>query len=410
MTAAPKPTPQPTKTSFKDKLAKAAAVGPDPRAIALEKAEHPDNPIVKAAEEQISAPKEVAKPDESKAPEPPKPAPKEAKVEAPKAPEEKAEGLGQVLNRYKKLSKQYEGEIATLKQQLAKSGDVAEVMKRAEQSEARLKELESHMRYVDYSKSTEFQDKYEKPYNSAWEKAGAEMAELTIETAEGTRAANAQDLLRLVNLPLGEARKMARELFGDAADDVMAHRRVVRDLADSRQKALADAQKDAGEHEKLTKAKLAQVQESTVNLWKQHTAEDAQKYEFLKEKEGDEEWNGKLGSASKFVDSAIAAIAKVNDPSLSDEDRAKVIRDYASVRGRAVAFSALKLENKRLAAQLAERDAALAKYKSGEPTAGNGKPNSGPAQPTNRMGAFKSALQKAADSNPAMRNPPAWVT
>ena len=121
-----------------------------------------------------------------------------------------------------------------LKRKLDAFGDVEGLRKKHEAAEARARALDEEMRFIDYTKSSEFQDKYQKPYTNAWTRAEADLRELTVALEDGnSRPATVQDLLLLANTPLGEARKLASAMFGDAADDVMAHRRIVRELSPS---------------------------------------------------------------------------------------------------------------------------------------------------------------------------------
>ncbi|MBU2177498.1 MAG: hypothetical protein KJ556_20590, partial [Gammaproteobacteria bacterium] len=221
----------------------------------------------------------------------------------------------------------------------------------------------------------------------------ADFRELTVTDAEGNvRPASHQDLVRLVNLPLGEARKLANELFGDSSDDAMAHYRQVRTLAEQQNKALEEAKKTGSlkEQEKVeTTRKLA---EETGRSWQDFTSSDEQKYPFLQPREGDDEWNTKLASSREFVDKAFTANAF--DGKLTPEQRAEIIRNHASVRGRAIGFSMLRMENKRLKADLAERDKVIAQYKSAEPGAADGRSAANaPVTAANRLEAIKARMR-----------------
>jgi hypothetical protein len=278
-----------------------------------------------------------------------------------------------------KLVKQYETKLREATSRLveleAKVPDAAKAeaaAKRLEAAEKRAAELEDHMRFLDYSKSEEFRTKYQQPYEEAWQKATGELAELQVLNEDGSvaRQATAQDLLALANMPLGEARKMANQMFGDAADDVMAHRRRVRDLSDAQSKALEDARKNGGERLAKTKADHEARQAEVAKLWKEFSSADAEKYDFLKPKPEDDEWNERLTKANSLVDRAFAE--NPHDPKLTPEQRAQVVRRHAAVRSRAIAYSGLKLENSRLRAQLAAKEKELAQFSASAPTNGNG--------------------------------------
>ena len=349
---------------------------------------------------------ELSKPAEPKPTEKPPEKPVEKKVETPKGeqppaepaktqPEVKGEkkpGAWQIAESYKKKATEYEKRAVEAEARIAQMGDVDKLRQRAEQAETRLKELDDHLKYVDYSKSEEFNTKYQQPYEQAWTQAVSDLKELSVTLPDGNeRSGTVQDLLAIANLPLGEARKRAKEMFGEGADDVMAHYRKVRELSAAQQKALEDAKKNGAERQtQLTTAQKTAVEE-TARLFHQFREEDATKYDFLKPKEGDEQWNSKLKQATEYVDSAFSSSA--SDPRLTPDQREEIVRKHASVRGRAIGFTTLKVENTRLKNELAERDKIIAQYKGGEPA--NGQPHGGEAASTAPIDAMERFKQKA---------------
>lgn len=366
--------------------------------------EKPTAQHVKVIKEE-EPPKELPKPTPAKEEAPPEP-PKVVKTEkpAPEAPAtedvapEGKEKLGpwQLKTKYEKLAKTYEKENVDLKRRITEMGDVKNLQEKAERLEARNKELEESIRYHDYSKSKEYKTQYRQPFEEAWKAAVMDFSELTVTDAEGnTRVATHQDLYKLISLPLGEARKQANEMFGDAADDAMAHYRQVRALADKQNKALEEAKKTGSAKEQERMAQQQKVVEELGRTWVEHTASDEQKYSFLQAKEGDDEWNTRLQSAKKFVDDSF--LSNGANPKLTPEERSEIMRNHASVRGRAIGFSMIRLENKRLKAELAERDKIISQYKSAEPGAADGKPAvSSPVNPANRMSSIMEEIRKRA--------------
>lgn len=286
---------------------------------------------------------------------------------------DKKPGPWQLKEKWEKRAKTLEVENVELKNKLTKIGNPDELLTRAERAEARAKELADEIRYVDYTKSDEFKEKYAQPYDRAWAKAVADVKELVVTLADGsTREATANDMLEISNMPLGKARQVANEMFGDAADDVMAHRRVIRDLAEAQSKALEEAKKTGSSRMQEKTAAQERAVKETHELFDTYTKEDASKYEFLKEKEGDEEWNSKLSSALKFTNEAFTG--NPHDPKLTREERAAMVRRHAALKGRAIGFTMMKLEAQRLKAQLAERDKTIAELKGSSPSGGNGSP------------------------------------
>jgi len=72
-----------------------------------------------------------------------------------------------------------------------------------------------------------------------------------------------------------------------------------------------------------------------------------------------------------FVSDALSS--KANDPNLTEEQRANVIKKHVALRNRAIAYSVLVHENKQLKAMLAEKENALKAYGDSAPTDGEGK-------------------------------------
>ena len=125
----------------------------------------------------------------------------------------------------------------------------------------RNKALEDHISYVDFTKSSEFQEKYARPYTEAWNRAARDFGQLSVRIPDGkdpetdeprykTRAGTADDLLQLANLPLAQLDAAAEEMFGRSAARVIRHVEKVRELAEAQDQALQDAQKRTGERTK----------------------------------------------------------------------------------------------------------------------------------------------------------------
>jgi len=209
----------------------------------------------------------------------------------------------------KKIREEYEPEIQSLRSKVKEyetaNPEQAEVLtKELESIKKRRDELESEIRFIRYEKSSEFQEKFAKPYEDAWAKAVAELSELTVTDEEGnSRTATANDLMQLANMPLGEARRVAKEMFGDAADDVMAHRRSIRELSAAQNKALEDAKKLSGEREKELATKRQIEHQQTIKLWQTANEELAKKYpKWFSHVEDDPEGNSLLDKGLALAD------------------------------------------------------------------------------------------------------------
>lgn len=98
-------------------------------------------------------------------------------------------------------------------------------------------EYETQVRFLRFEESKEYRDKYKEPLNQAWKVAIEDIQGLKAGEGDEARDLNADDLFRVFNLPTGQARTMAEELFGKAASDVMRHRTRVRELTDAAKNA-----------------------------------------------------------------------------------------------------------------------------------------------------------------------------
>jgi hypothetical protein len=266
------------------------------------------------------------------------------------------------------------------------------------------KELADEIRFVNYTKHPEFQEKYQKPYESAWKRAVAELSEISLidEQTNQARTASAEDLLALVNLPLGKAREIANKTFGEFADDVMAHRKEIRNLFEQQQQALENERKMGSEREKQRHEQMSQAQAQVQTLikqtWEKENAEilKHEKFgQFFAPVEGDEEGNARLQKGYALVDKAFAA--NPLDPKLTPEQRIEAVRLHAAVRNRAAAFSRLTGRLTKLEAEKAALQKELDQYKSSTPPAG-GQPSSGQpsASPASARDAIFSALRAKA--------------
>lgn len=309
-----------------------------------------------------------------------------------------------------KLVDEFKGRAATLEKELAEvrksivpEHDRKALESRAQTAEARLKELEDEIRYVNYQKHPDFVKNYQQPYENAWKVATAELSEISIvdPTSQQQRPATPEDLMQLVNLPLGQARAIADQVFGPFADDVMAHRKEIRTLFEKQSQALKEA-KEAGslreqqqrEQQEKTQSELSgQIRE----LWERSNnqlLEDPQIGSFFKPREGDSDWNERLTKGFQLVDQAFSQ--NPTDPKLSPEQRAQVVRRHAAVRNRAAGWGAVKYENTKLRAQVEELTKELSQYKESTPPAQGTTSSATQAGPASAKDSVFGALRKLA--------------
>lgn len=252
-----------------------------------------------------------------------------------------------------------------------------EYVSKIEQLQKRNEELENEMRYVDYTKSEEFKKNHLTPYENAWKRATSELSEIQVNVDGEMRQASTQDLMTLVNLPLGKAREIADQVFGPFADDMMRYRTEIRDLFQKQQEALSEVREKGAAREKerleQTERMNAERNSHITEVWKaahDEIAKDQKVSRYVTPIEGDDESNAVLQKGFEFADKAFT----VNplDPSLSKEQRAEAVRMHVALRNRAAAFGRLTAMVSKLEANNKALEAELAKYKSTTPTTGGG--------------------------------------
>ncbi len=367
----------------------------------------PPPPKEKAAEKSTEKPVEASKEVEADeaAPDAAKPAADAAKPQESPQPEVagKKPSPWKLLEQYKTKYTEAEKQILELKNSVVPEAERTAMTTRMQQAEKRAQELEDEIRYVNYAKSQEFQDKHQKPYEQAWQRAMSELHELTITdpSNQQTRAVTANDLMELVNLPLGKAREVADAVFGNFADDVMAHRKEIKSLFESQSMALEEAKKTGAERESKRKQDYQNmygtVSKQTQEIWQKVNADmlaDPKIGEYFKPKEGDTEWNYSLTKGFQLVDQAYAE--NPMDPRLTPEQRKEVIARHAAVRNMAAGWRPLRRQVKKLQGQVKELEGELKKYKESTPAAGGTSQVSTISKPGSNRDSMYAALQKMA--------------
>lgn len=307
-----------------------------------------------------------------------------------------------LVDQFKERVAKAEARVLELEKQLLPEADRKIVTERLTASEKRTQELEEEIRHVNYEKSQEYQEKYLKPHQDAWKRAMAELGELVITVNGQQRQVTADDILQLVQAPLGRAREIANQVFGDFADDVMGHRKEIRNLYDAQSKALEDARKNGAEREKARnidlKNKADELQSFISTTWERANSgiqADEKIGKFFKPVEGDQEGNQRLAKGYELVDRAFNE--KSDDPRLTPEQRASVIKRHAAVRNRAAAFGRLVYQNGQLEARVAELQKQLDGFKRSSPPAGGSQPApETPAVAGTAMGRVLENLRKIA--------------
>lgn len=284
-----------------------------------------------------------------------------------------------------KLVDQYKSKVAELEKQVAGAGINATAVQDKERLSARVQELqtklndyEQEFRFVNYAKTSEYQEKYQKPYEKAWKDAINEFKELTVEDGAvpgGVRPIAAQDLMEIVNLPLAKAREAAEAKFGSFADDIMGHRKEIRRLFEAQSAALEDAKKNGAERDRLRSEQMQQMTQGAHRMigetW-QKAGEEAVKHEkygkYFAPVEGDQDGNQRLAKGFELVDRAFAE--NPLDPRLTPEQRQEIVRRHSAVRHRAAAFGRMVSQLEKAQTTIKHLTEELSQFKQSQPKVG----------------------------------------
>lgn len=334
-------------------------------------------------------------------------------TQAPEARKEKKVSPWRLVDDYKKTNSELKARLETYEKELGElkgTKPAAEVPKdvteRLSKAEARVKELEDDLRFTDYQRHPEFVTKYQKPYNDAWKLATSELSEVAITDPNtgAQRPATAEDMLALVNLPLGQAREYANKLFGEFADDAMGHRKEIKRLFDAQQNALKEARENGATHAKQvqeqTQAQRQQVDKAIKDTWesaKREVVTHEKHSLYLNPVEGDQKGNAALAKGIEFADKAFSANPR--DPSLSSEQRKEVVRMHAALMYRAAAYPRMRQWIEERDARIKELQERLDGYAESEPGQAAGTSTSTASEngkPSNPFIRFQQRLEKRA--------------
>jgi len=308
-----------------------------------------------------------------------------------------------LMDEFKARAAALEKELADTKSKLLPEADREAMTKRLTEAEKRAKDFEEEIRFVNYEKHPEYVEKFQKPYEQAWQRAMSELSELHIADGKGgKRAVVPDDLFQLTVMPLEQAREVAENAFGAFADDVMAYRKEIKGLFAAKQQALKDAKEKGAEREKLMAEQMTQQQQAVSKFVKETWDKvnsgllaDEKIGTYFKPKEGNKEWNERLAKGTELV--ARAFNERPDDPRITPEERASIIKRHAAVWNRAASWGALRHENESLQAQMAELKKELDSYKGSQPPTGGTIPDSGtPAATGSAMERMMGELRKRA--------------
>lgn len=363
-----------------DPFAKYGPAGDKPADKPPEPKEKPAEP--KGKPDAKATPKDKLPPD----PKPPeKPAdPKEGKVDDKAAPPKKAHGWSMYREEQKK-TEALTRELTELKAKLSgppkdfkidEHPEFKTVKERLTAEEKRRQELEDTIRFVDYEKSAEYQEKYHKPYVAAWRQGLENFTSLPVPTEDGnTRPATPKEFESIITATSsGEALRRATELLKDPATAAYAGQ--LRDRVMDAWRKAEDAKKEfreKGSERFKTEAELRSKEDAErAERFETVANEAVEKYpHWFKPEEGDDEGNGYLETGFMLANAAFGG--QIKDPQtnqMRDPTPEEMVLIHAQMRNKAAGFDRLAYKHARLSKRVEELEAELAEYRESDPPKG----------------------------------------
>ncbi len=259
---------------------------------------------------------------------------------------------------------------------------------------ARLEELESEIRFVNYEKSAEFRDKYQQPYQKKAQELTKEAGELIVDRPDGTfTAMTSAEFWDVVTAPsLNDAVKAARALFPEdhtKANQVLAMRKEVKASWDSMQQAKEEYRTKGAEREKQNQLQEQQKRQQQEHETKAQAEARQSKWaemndaalknpnlkEFFQAADDDAKGKELLTKGLKAADRAFGVGDRDTDGNLLGDDGKPVSEDdlialHSVVRNKAGAFNYVANRYRAANARIAELEKELEQFRGSQPTGG----------------------------------------
>ena len=343
----------------------------------------PEKPAPKAAEAKkpekpaAEAPKQAQdKPKDSTEGKQPDAGEKPTEGEKPltgEDPSKKFQLASDLRRDYRRLHAENERLANELKQARNGKGEPDEQAKvlgsKVESLEKRNRELEEEISYRDYTKSTDFQDKFKKPFENKLARVYRQVADLYVRDAEGNeRPATREDFDRVLESGQADARRVAKEIFGEEDfREVLQYRRELNELQQNADEEMKNWREKAKEREATRISEERKVREQAEVSFRKSTETYSEKYpQWFGNVEGDEELN-------KALEDGFASVDKSQDRNLPLDQRVDLL---AATRLKAASFGRHVITIKRLQSRVAELEETLKGYEKSEPGEGQGQRSS----------------------------------
>jgi hypothetical protein len=189
---------------------------------------------------------------------------------------------------------------------LRQSGDTTALMASIQELKKKNEQLTGEISARDFSKSPDFQTKYEKPFNDAANHGKKIIESLQVTDGEGNaRAADwKKDFAPIFSLPRPAARARAKEMFGEDAGDVMAQYDKLHELQESKEQALTEWQTGATERDQKQRAETLVRQQNISQAFELVTKNFMESDPEFQEKPDDAERTELWKKSQAIVDKA----------------------------------------------------------------------------------------------------------
>lgn len=328
---APKPAPEPAKAKTEGKSPEAKTTTPAKEGKTEEAPAEPES-----KPEHEFTPPQVAKPNELK---------------------KWAQRMGLKAQKAEAQVQQLTTRIAQLEAQPPKQlEDTANLAQELAAAKKQIGQYENELRLTKYERSGEYREKYQAPYQQAVNRAYREVKELIAfepnpEDPENPRerTATPADFDEIYQLPLGQASRVAKAKFGDAANIVLNHRQTIRQLAEAAYAAVEEYKGKGTEYETQTKAQQAQMEAAKIKMFEMAREGHAKRSaELFLPRDGDNEGNELLQKGQAFASAVFGG-----DEGLTPQQ--VVFRDSMAFN-RLASYPRLVRDVKALRSQLAEAE------------------------------------------------------
>jgi len=332
-------------------------------------------------QQQTQKPPDVQKPAEQKA------APKPGEDSLPDPEQAPKMRAGELSRHYKALYREH----AALKQKMAEAANKPvdnELLTRAQKEAADVRAMhekaQEELRFARYEKSQEYQDKYWKPYEKAYQDGVKKTAGLTViprtdpdtnEVVQAARPATQADFDAIFGqIDDNKAAEMAEQLFGVKAPMVLLAREKTLEANSARMAALEEYRTKGGEMEKTRQLSEKQLHADLEKTFSDEARSASEKHAiWFKPQDGDEKGNEILEKGMSLAQQAFSGFKMAEDGQripLSPKERAKL---HGAMFLKAGSFDRLVYRNRNLISKVAALEAKLKGYAGSEPEGGEGR-------------------------------------